>query len=266
MFFELFPRPKPVIGMIALPPLPGCKAYTSIEDLIECALFDLAALEQGGVDAVLVENDFDDPRRLTVGPEGVAAMTRVTHEVVARAHVPVGVQVLLNDWRASLAVAALTGARFVRLDFFVDRVRIKAGPIEPEPEAVLAYRAQIGASHVALFTDIQVKYSELIDGPKPMELSAAQALAAGSDALIITGSATGIQPAVEDLLAARQGAGKLPILIGSGTTPENAGALLPHVDGAIIGTALRAGPTARDRVDEMRVARLVAAKRAILVN
>ena len=195
-FRELFPAPRPLIGMIALPPLPGYPAFTTIGALVEAALSDLAALEGGGVSGVLVENDFDQPHTLVGGAEIVAAMTRVTSEVVRRAGVPVGVEVLLNDWRASLAVAASSGASFIRLDFFVDRVRSKLGVIEPEPAAILDYRRRIGAEHVHIYADLQVKYSSMADGPKPIARSAREAASAGADAVIVTGTETGVDPRV----------------------------------------------------------------------
>ena len=51
-------------------------------------------------------------------------------------------------------------------------MRIQAGLIEPEPEAVLAYRKQIQAEAIALFTDIQVKYSTLLEEDKTLAMSA----------------------------------------------------------------------------------------------
>lgn len=260
-FRELFPGPRPVIGMIALPPMPGYPAFTSIDAVIEAALADLERLEAGGVDGALVENDFDQPHTMVGGAEIHAAMTRVTREVVARAKVPIGVEVLLNDWRASLAIAAMTGARFIRIDFFVDRVMTKLGPFEPEPEAILAYRQAIRAEHVQLYTDLQVKYTTMIDGPKPLAQSAREAHAAGADAVIISGTETGIGPDPADLEAAH--ATSLPVLIGSGLTPENAPALMPHADGAIVGTSLRSGRHHSDRVAQAQVTRLVQAVRAV---
>ena len=245
-FPALFPRRAPLIGMIALPPLPGYPAFTTIDALIEAALADLAALEAGGVDGVLVENDFDQPHTLTVGAEVVAAMTRITGEVVRRASVPVGCEVLLNDWRASLSVAAAAGTSFIRLDFFVDRVRSKLGVIEPEPAAILAYRRHIRAESVLLFADLQVKYSTPVDGVKLVEQSAREAAEAGADAVVITGSETGIGPSLDDLVAAR--AGGLPVLIGSGLDAANALALAPKADGYIVGTSMRSGRAATDRV------------------
>ena len=259
-FSALFPKPKPLIGMVALRPSPGYPAFTSIDAIIDAALADLDALQEGGVDAVLVENDFDLPHTLIAGAEVAASMTRVTREVVSRARVPVGVEVLLNDWRASLAVAAATGARFIRLDFFVDRVRSKLGVIEPEPAAVVAYRRAIRAESVLIFTDLQVKYSSPMDGPKPIEQSAREAALAGADAVIVTGSETGIGPSIADLRSAR--AGGVPVLIGSGLSPANAAELAPNADGYIVGTSLRSGRTATDHVVTAQVAALVRAIRA----
>jgi len=259
-FRSLFPGSRPVIGMIALPPMPGYPAFRDIDTLIGVALADLELLERGGVSGALIENDFDQPHTMVSGAEVHAAMTRVTREVVARARVPIGVEVLLNDWRASLAIASVTGAKFIRMDFFVDRVMTKCGPFEPETDAVLAYRKAICAEQVQLFVDVQVKYSTPIGGPKPLGQSAREAQRAGADAVIVTGTETGIGPEPDDLRAASAGA--LPVLIGSGLTPENAPHLMPLADGAIVGTSMRSGREATDRVVLDRVTRLVQAVRS----
>lgn len=263
MFREIFPNPKPIIGMIALPPLLGYPEFTSVDAVIERALLDLETLQRGGVDGVCVENDYDHPHHLTVGPEIVATFTRVAHEVTRHASVPVGLEVLLNDWRASLAIARVTGAAFVRLDFFVDRVRIGAGVIEPQPDAIIAYRKQIAAESVALFTDIHVKYSELLEPGKSLTTSAHQAIARGADAVIVTGKVTGEGPALDDLREAREAAGNFPVLVGSGTTPQNVHELFRYADGAIVGTALKNIMASHERVVPERLKQLMDAVRTI---
>jgi uncharacterized protein len=253
-FHTIFPQPKPIIGMISLPPLPGYPTHSSIDQLIEVALADLDALQEGGAQAALIENDFDQPHTLIGGAEIVASMTRITSEVVRHARIPIGVQVLLNDWRASLAIAHVSGAQFVRLDFFVDRVTIKAGLIKPVPDQIVAYRTAIGAGRILILADLQVKYSTIVGGAKPIEQSAQEAAVAGADAVIITGQATAIEPAAADLIAAH--ASGLPVLIGSGLTPHNAATLLAHADGAIVGSYLRSGSAAHDRVVAAKVREL----------
>ncbi|MBI4700217.1 MAG: BtpA/SgcQ family protein [Deltaproteobacteria bacterium] len=257
-FARIFPACRPIVGMIALPPLVGRAGVEAPDEIVARALSDLETLEQGGVDGVCLENDYDRPSQLTASPEVVACFTLVAQRVTRRAKVPVGLQVLPHDWRASLAIARRTGARFVRLDQFVDRVRIAAGVVEPEPEAVIAYREHIGAGDVALLADIQVKHSELLEPGKSIGTSARQAMAGGADAIIVTGRVTGEPPSLADLEAARAAAGDFPVLVGSGVTPDNARELLRLADGAIVGTALRESAAAEARVVLSRVRRLVA--------
>ena len=239
MFHAIFPKRKSIIGVIALPPLLGYPEFRDLDSVIQRALGDLNTLQQGGVDGVCLENDYDQPHQLTVGPEIVAAFTVIAKEVKRHANIPVGLQVLLNDWRASLSIAKVIGAEFVRLDFFVDKVRIAAGVIEPKPQAVLAYRKQIQAENILLLTDVQVKYSELLEPGKSISKSVRQAIANNSDAIIVSGKMTGESPSLRDLIDARKTAVEFPVLVGSGTTAQNVGELFRYADGAIVGTALK---------------------------
>lgn len=263
LFREIFPKPKSVIGMIALPPLTGYPEFTTVDEVIARALGDLDTLQRGGVDGVCVENDYDQPHQRTVNPKIVATFTRVAHEVKQHANVPVGLQVLLNDWRASLAIAKVTGAEFVRLDFFVDKVRVAAGVIEPEPDAVIAYRKQIKAENVMLFTDVQVKHSELLEHGKSLSTSVGQAIAHGADAVIVSGKVTGNSPTLDDLREVREAALDFPVLVGSGTTPQNVRELFRYADGAIVGTALKNSMAEHERVVAERVKQLMDAVRII---
>jgi hypothetical protein len=187
----------------------------------------------------------------------------VTREVCRHASIPVGLQVLLNDWRRSLTIAKATGARFVRLDHFVDRVRISTGIVEPEPEAVIAHRKDLAAEGVALLADVQVKHSTLLETGKTLAMSARQAIAHGADALIVTGKVTGDPPTESDLHEVRAVSGDSPVLIGSGATAGNIGRLLAIADGAIVGTALRRAQAPQEPVVLDRVRDLVVAARAV---
>jgi len=262
-FQTIFPKPKSIIGMIALPPLLGYPEFSDLSSIIERALGDLNTLQQSSIDGVCVENDYDQPHQLTVGPEIVAAFTMIAKEVKRHANVPVGLQVLLNDWRASLAIAKIIDAEFVRLDFFVDKVRIAAGVIEPQPDQVISYRKKIKAENVLLLTDVQVKYSEVLESGKSLTTSIQQAINHHSDAIIITGKTTGESPTVEDLMEARCAAGDFPVLIGSGTTSENVAALFRYADGAIVGTAFKKSTASHERVIAERVKRLIDAAKII---
>jgi len=235
-FAEVFGKPKVIIGMIHLPPLPGYASSGGIEHAISHAMADLRALEEGGVDAVLVENEYDRPHRIEAEPETIAAMTRITRAVVQESEsVTVGCEILLNDPRASLAVARMAGARFVRTDYFVDRMtRPDYGEFKIDPEGLIEYRSAIDADDVLIFADVQVKYATMVE-PRPLSDSATLARRKGADAIVVTGDVSGDAPTVSQL---REAAGDLPVLIGSGLTLDNAATLLAECDGAIVGTSL----------------------------
>jgi len=77
---------SPLIGMVHLPPLPGAPGYGGDRDSLRGrALADAAALSEGGVDAVLVENFGDTPHYPDeVPPHVVAELTAVARERVER--------------------------------------------------------------------------------------------------------------------------------------------------------------------------------------
>jgi membrane complex biogenesis BtpA family protein len=242
--------------MIHLAPLPGCADSPGIARIIQQAVADLRVLEEGGVDGVLVENEYDRPHRVRAAPETIAAMTRVTRAIVQEAdRVVVGCEILLNDPEASLAVAKISGAQFIRTDYFVDAMtRPEYGEFDIDPEGLMAYRSAIDAGDVLVLADVQVKYATMIS-PRPLAWSARLACAKGADAVIVTGDASGDAPSVQKLQSATSGVRgfDIPVLVGSGLDGSNAAALLDECDGAIVGTSIM-----KDRiVDATAVAALM---------
>jgi membrane complex biogenesis BtpA family protein len=248
---RVFARPKPLIGMIHLPPLPGYPAHAGMAHVIRQALRDLNALEQAGFDGALVENDNDQPHQIGVSTTIRNAFAEVMRAVVAIARIPVGMEIIY-DMSASVAVAYEVGARFVRLDVFVDAVVTRWGMIPAAAADTAKLRLDLGAHDLLFLTDVHVKHAQLI-APKPLRQSASEAVTAGSDGLVITGDWTGQPPAVEDLLTAREAAAGTPVFIGSGLNEDNAADLLRHADGAIVGTSIKTG----DDVDPRQAANLV---------
>ena len=253
---------KLIVGVIHLPPLPGYPASPGIEAIVDKARADLRALESGPVDAVLVENENDQPHRVRAASETTAVMTRVTRELVtASRSCRVGVEILLNDPEASLAVAKAAGADFIRTDYFVDPMERPehGGAMHIDPEGLMEYRKRIGAEEILVLADIQVKYARMLE-ERSLSASAALARRHGADAIVVTGTVTGEPPAVEEIEEAKSGAADVPVLIGSGVDVKNARALLAACDGAIVGTSLKTGENVdrakvRELVDERRLGR-----------
>jgi len=260
-FRQLFTSYRPIIGVIHLPPLPGYPGSPGLVGVLEKAVADLSAHERGGVDGILVENFADRPFRLKARPETVAVMTLVVRELVLAAKATViGVEVLLNDPAASLAVAKMAGAGFMRTDFFVDPMERPEfeGPIDIDPDGLIAYQRSIGADDVLILADIQVKFARmLID--RSLTESARLAAHHGADAIGVTGNETGEPPSASTIEQAKAGAGACPVLVGSGLDVANASTLMAAADGAIVGTSVKTG----EYIDAAKVEELVGTVRAL---
>lgn len=252
---KLFPHPKTIIGMIHLPALPGYTAFPGMNELIEFALDELDTLQTNGIHGVLIENENDKPHAVTASPEVIGALSVITKKVVEAATIPVGIEVLLNDPKASLAIAKAAGAQFIRTDYFVDKMARDehGGEMYINPEELMTYRKKIAAEDIEVIADIQVKYATLLEENKPIELSVKQAIDAGASAVLVSGTITGESPNLPELKDAKKAAGKFPVMLGSGFSVENAKTFLKYSDGAIVGTSLKS----KGRVDGEKVKSLM---------
>ncbi|MCX6796586.1 MAG: BtpA/SgcQ family protein [Candidatus Falkowbacteria bacterium] len=240
-FHKIFNKNKKiVIGAIHFPPLLGYPDFPGMEIAINNALNDLQSFEQGGVDAVIFENNYDLPHKEFVEPEIVAAMTFIGSKLKAATALPLGINVLWNDYKTSLVIAKILGLEFIRVPVFVDEVKTDYGVIRGNSKEIHNYQNLVGANDVALFTDIHVKHSALLSKMTISE-SAKAAIANGSDALIITGKWTGDAPDYSDLKQVRNEVGDFPLIAGSGCNKENIKEIFSFTDAAIISTSLKEG-------------------------
>jgi len=257
---RLWPEGRTLIGMVHLLPLPGAPGWKgSMDEVLERATADARALATGGMDGVLVENFLDTPFLPgPVAPETVAAMARVVSAVVGEVEVPVGVNVLRNDARAALGVAAACGARFMRVNVHTGTMWTDQGRIEGRAADTLRARAAL-RSQVAILADVHVKHGTPPPGER-LESAAADAWHRGlADALVVSGSATGEATAPDDLRRVRSAVPEAVILVGSGVTSGTVAEILDIADGAVVGTALTHENRAGTGIDTKRVRRLVAA-------
>ena len=259
-----FPSPRPVIGMVHLPPLPGTPGWSASMGSIEGrALSDAHALEDGGLDGLLVENFGDAPFYPgPVMPETVAAMGRIVSAVVETVSIPVGVNVLRNDARAALAVAVATGARFIRVNVHAGVMFTDQGMLEGRAHETLRLRAHLQspvASPIAILADVHVKHAT--PPPRQPIEAAARDLweRAGADGLVVSGSGTGCPTDPERIQAVREAVPDAPLWIGSGVTPDSLPELLPLCDGMIVGSALQGGGKAGAGIDPERVSEFMEA-------
>jgi membrane complex biogenesis BtpA family protein len=264
---------RPVVGMVHLPALPGAPRYDEAdgrEAIHAAARRDAERLDAGGVDALIVENFGDAPFYPESVPRHVVAeLTALVGTVRAATDRPVGVNVLRNDGPSAVAVAAATGAAFVRVNVHVGARVADQGLLEGRAHETVRLRDRLDAD-VRVLADVGVKHSAPLGGERggatPATLG--DAVERGlADGVIVSGSETGQATDGEDVRAAvtARDDRKLdaPVFVGSGVTAETVGDALSVADGVIVGSALKTGGDASNPVSVERVERLIAAADAV---
>ncbi len=254
MFTDVLTNRRPLIGMIHLPALPGnadCPGMTAIGIK---ALADLEVLQAAGFDGALIENDGDHPPFIGSDKKRDQHMTEALTILKQHATILLGVEILY-DMFGTIKLAASLKLAFARLDVFVDDMQTQYGPtIKARGSELNRLRHKL-APDLLLLADLQVKHMTMIDQQKTISRSAKEAIAAGADALIVTGAWTGDEPSVDDLQQVGAVAGSAPVLVGSGLNSYNVNGLLRMVDGGIVGTSIKSNGL----VDAQKAAQFIAA-------
>lgn len=224
----------------------------SVDEQLKQAFEDLDRL-QGYVDGVIVENyGWGGGVGNNASEHAVVKIHEVTKQVVQKSCVPVGVNLLPNDYEHAIGICALTGAKFVQLDHVTGYFQ-GTQPVDP----VALLKARTIDESVVVLGGIHPKYYQLTD-PQVRIADSAKLAMQLCDAIVVTGNATGDPVSHDDLLRVHQAIGDFPILIGSGLTAENAVDQFKYADGAIVGTAFkRKGVQPGEPIDPDRVVELI---------
>lgn len=261
MLQELFAVELPIIGMVHLQPLPGAPRYRgeAVDHIVELALRDAEALSQGGVNGLIVENMMDAPflKMEDVGHETAAAMTAAAREIRKTVGLPIGINCLANAVISSIAVAAASGAKWVRANLWANAYIADEGYVEAAAPKALRYRSFLKQEHLKVFADVAVKHgSHFITSDRPLKEQVKDVEFFDADVLVVSGVRTGTPPSIGRLREVKSAA-TLPVLVGSGLEPGNASRLLTHSDGAIVGTFFKKAGRWRNPVVKQRVETLL---------
>jgi membrane complex biogenesis BtpA family protein len=252
--FDSLGKKKAILGMVHLGAMPGTPFYEegSYEATFDKALGDATALFEGGatgclvqtVDRVYSTKDESDPARIA----GVANIVRA----IARATGPdfqIGVQIMRNALKASVAVAKVCDGTYVRCGALVGATLSAHGLVEANPLEVLTYRQQINARHVKLIAEVDSMHFKWFGG-KPVAEVAQSARYVGADAVSL--GDPNDDTTIEMIRQVRKAVPGMPIILCGYTKFENAVRLLSEADGAFVGTVLEkgkwGGPIDVDRV------------------
>ena len=256
-FQDLFGERQPLIGVLHLLPLPGAPLYDgAMQKVYDQVLAELEVFKRHHLDSVIVENFRDMPYFPgRVPAETVAAMAAVSREVVRAADMPVGINVLRSDGEAAIAVATASGAHYVRINVHMGAVVADQGIVEGSSQVSVRLRSAL-KSRALIFADVGVKHAAPIAG-RSLDIETRDLTERGlADAIIVTGDRTGVETSVTDVDIVRRST-PLPLLVGSGATPENIEQMLPKVNGLIVGSYFKKDGAGHNLVDESRVQRFV---------
>jgi membrane complex biogenesis BtpA family protein len=231
-----FAVPYPVVGVVHVQALPGAPGFGgSMQPVLDDALRTIDIFHAAGVDGVIVENFHDAPFFVDRVPaETIAALSAVAARVVDATDLPVGINVLRNDGAGALAVAAATGAAFVRINVLGRPVVSEQGVITGRAAEVLRLREQL-APQVAIWADAAVKHAAPMV-PVALDVEIHELTErCGADVIVVSGDRTGL-PTDPMMVKEARAATQRPVFVGSGATIETL-ASLSAATGLIVGTA-----------------------------
>ena len=265
---EIFDRKKALIGMIHCPAFPGSPRYhgAPMEEILSFCLRDAERLVAVGMHGLLVENHGDIPfsKPEDIGHETVAFMAVVADRIAREFGVPMGINVLANAPIPAFAIAAASGASFIRVNQWANAYVANEGFMEGRAGEALRYRSRLRAEGIRVFADSHAKHGShaIVADRSVTELTRDLAFF-DADAVIVTGQRTGDSAALDEIETVRD-ATHLPLLVGSGVSPENIVPILERVDAVIVASSLKEGGVWWNPVEAARVTAFVEAAQPAL--
>ncbi len=164
-------------------------------------------------------------------------MTRVVTECRPEG-LPFGVD-LMWDPRAAMAVAAATGASFMR-EVASGLYESDMGFWSPNAAELLRYRRKLDAEHVQVYMNITPEFASPLGTRTVAERARSLAVSSVPDAILIVGPMAGTEPDLAWVEQAKEAVGEeMPVLLNTGARAENIANFLQVADGAIVGSSLK---------------------------
>jgi membrane complex biogenesis BtpA family protein len=231
-----------VIAALHLLPFPASHHPDArpVAEIVERALANVHAAYENGIRTLYIQDLGDAPVAPRIELHTIAGVTAVGAAI--RREFPdltLGVCLMSHGAREPLAIAQAIGAQFVRIKVYVGAMIKAEGILQGCAYEAIQYRAQIGATDIAILADVYDRTGEPL-GQLPLAEAARQAATFGrADALILTGKSLEESKAIlSQVQAAKLGA---PLLLGGGATAENLDQIKPLCNGVIVSTAFKHG-------------------------
>lgn len=253
-FEEIFKTKKPIIALLHLRALPGDPLFSkedSMEKVIEIAKNELIALQNGGVDGVLIANEFSLPYEKKVSFVTVAAMARIIGELKSILKIPFGVNIVSNPL-ATIDLAAATGASFVRSTFTGAYIG-ENGIIDTNIPETLRRKKYLGLDNLKLLYKVNPESDEYITSRSYDKIVKSLIFHCFPDGLCVSGSSAGNETDTSLLLKIKSLSPNTPVFCNTGCSKENIISKLEICDGACVGTYFKKDGKFENYVEENRV-------------
>lgn len=255
--YEVFGVEKPIIGMLHLGALPGDPAYDEnrgMASIIDGARRELDALQSGGVDGVLISNEFSLPYLTKTEPITAISMARIIGKLENEITKPFGVNVLW-DGSASIDLAKATGARFVR-EIFTGAYASDFGLWDTNVGATARHRARMGAGDVRLLFNIVPEATSYLGNRNLADITRSTVFNTKPDAICVSGLTAGAATDTSALGIVKSNAGDTPVFVNTGVRVSNVMEQLSIADAAVVGTAFKKdgkfeNAAVQERVEEL---------------
>ncbi len=261
-FRNIFGNTKPVIAMVHFGALPGAPLYDAeagLEGLIEGCRKDLQALQNAGVDAVMFGNENDRPYEFKVDIASTATMAHVIGVLRNEIEVPFGVNVLW-DGMASVALAAATGASFVR-EIYTGLYASDMGLWQTNAGEAQRYRQRLNRGDLGMFYNVSAEFASTLDPRSLPDRARSAVFSSVPDAILVSGAITGEAPAMSDLGAVKKVLPDTHVLANTGVKKETVGEVMRLADGCIVGSSLKVDGNTWNAVDPNRAVEFMDAAR-----
>ena len=251
---ETFGTIKPIVAMCHLQAMPGDPGYDSaggMERVLEMGRRDLRALQDGGVDAVMLSNEFSLPYLTEVPTGTTAAMARVIGELMGEIKIPFGVNVLW-DPIASIDLAAATGAAFIR-EIMSGVYASDFGLWNTNCGKIARHKKAMSADSLKLLFNIVPEAAAYMGNRDIGDVARSTNFNCQPDVICVSGLIAGAETDTQILSKVKNAVPDTAVFCNTGCRADNIESQLKIADGAVVGTTFKVGGKFANAVDQKRV-------------
>ena len=261
---EMFGVKKPIISMLHLDPLPGDPRYkhdSSVATVVEHAKRDLEALQEGGVDGIIISNEFSLPYQRHMSFVTPATMAYVVGQLKSELSVPYGVDAI-SDGLACIELAAACEANFIRGTF--SGVYVGDGGLYDNDFSMLQRRrVELHLDDLKMLYFINPESDRNLDTRALADIASSTIFKVHPDGLCVSATAAGADVDTDLIASVKAKNPEVAVLVNTGCRPDTIEEKLSVCDAAVVGTYFKENGKLEDaglnnvRVDAARVRELM---------